>query len=162
MLNSTVTTSPPGATVTLVSRATRLFTVTVTTTESLAFGSDPTDRDTVTLLATPAGILIVYRATGPPTASRVNVPLAALPLTADNTSLAGTTSRCPWLGGGEDEGEVAGEVDPDVDPDDGDAAGVAVLGWPGVALWLVVGVAASNDDVGVSVTVTVLRPGEDD
>ena len=67
--------------------------------------SDPDAGDTVTL----AFGLVIVKLTGPPTAVRMNVPLAGLPLTAVSTSLFGATRRVPGVGGGDDDGDGDGD-----------------------------------------------------
>ena len=65
---------------------------------------------------------MIVKWTGPPTAVRMNVPLAGLPLAAVSTSSFGAASRVPGVGGGgggdgegdgEGEGDGAGDGDRD-------------------------------------------------
>jgi hypothetical protein len=85
--------------------------------------------------------------------------MAALPLTADSTSLVGAATRYPWAGedegegDGDGDGEGDGDLDGDLDGDDGLA--VEGMGVPGVVPWLVVGVSAITDGVGVPLAAAV-------
>jgi hypothetical protein len=106
ILNTTVMFRFPGATVRWTLSETRLRTVTVTVIQEPA-RNDPDGGDTATL---PLGLWI-KKLTGPPTAVRRNVPLAALPLTADSTRSFGVTCRVPGVGGGDDEGDGDGDGD---------------------------------------------------
>ena len=120
---------PPGSTVRWVLSETALVTVTVTVTQEPADGSDPADGDAETL----AGTWITKSLTGPPCAVRMNVPVAALPLTAVSVNLVGDAAKVPWLGegdgdgDGEEDGDGDGEGD---DPDEG-GAGLEGPGFPG-------------------------------
>ena len=128
----------PGVTVRWTLSETRLRTVTVTVIQEPAAPSDPDDGDTVTLLFG----LRITKLTGPPTAVTRNVPLAALPLTADSTSPFGVTCRVPGVGGGDDEGDGEGEGDGDGGGEDG--AGADDRGVPGDVLWSAVGLTARD------------------
>ena len=107
MLNTTVMTRFPGFTMTRALTATRLRTVTVTVTQEPEEASDPDEGDTVTL----AFGLVIVKWTGPPTAVRMNVPLAGLPLAAVSTSSLGAARRVPGVGGGGGGGDGEGEGD---------------------------------------------------
>ena len=158
MLNSTVTIRFPGVTVRCTSSATRLRTVTVTVIQDPATTSDPDRGDTVTLLFG----LWITNSTGPPTAVRMNFPLAALPLTADSTSLFGVARRVPGVGGGDDEGDGEGDGDGDGDGGAEDRAGADDRSVAGDVLWPAVGPSAGDVAVlGAPDAGAGLRLGED-
>jgi hypothetical protein len=126
MVSTTVMVRPPGSTVRWVLSETRLVTVTFTVTQEPADRSDPEDGDAVTL----AGTWITKSSTGPPTAVKMNVPVAALPLTAVSTSLVGDAVKVPWLGGGDGDGDGDGNGEGAGEGDDPDEDGAGLDGFP--------------------------------
>ena len=104
--------------------------------------SDPDGGDTVTL---PFGLLI-RKLTGPPTAVRMNVPLAGWPLTAVSTSPFGDTLSVPGVGEGDGDGEGDGEGEGDRDGGSEDLVGAGDLDVPGDVLWPAVGTSAGDID----------------
>ena len=145
MLNTTVTPRFPGEMVSRTRSAIRLCTVTVTVLHEPAAVSEPAAGETVTV----AFGLVIRKLTGPPTALTMNVPLAALPLSADSTSCFGVTCSVPGVGGGDDEGEGEddGDEDGDLDGDGEDRAGREECGVAGGVEWPAGGPAVGGADV---------------